>query len=244
MRGSCWTRCRRRALGRRRRRRRSPRPSKWTRFPLRQCLSESAGGRCRLRIITAAATASPPPTVRAHALLAAAALHTALRSALKLERCTRKLHGFCCISLCLAVPAANERLCRVGTATLVNLGDAVCFAEDDEGAPGQDSSKAAVPFTYNQPGSTGAANQVHADMRAVGFAYGDQAETAGASDGASDAAPDAEAVGTDVPAGVPTVQPQPFVPQFEVPEDLRDCLPETERMHKVRVLVWHCDDRA
>ncbi len=104
---------------------------------------------------------------------------------------------------------------------------------------GQASSKAAVPFTYDQPVSTGAAGQAGGDMRAVGFSYGAQAETPGASDGAGDAgdaAPEAEAAGTDAPAGVPTVQPQPFVPRFEVPEDLRDSLPETERMHKVRVL--------
>ena len=103
--------------------------------------------------------------------------------------------------------------------------------------PGQGRGKAAVPFTYDQPGSTGAAGQAKEDMRAVGFAYGDQAETAGAGDGAADAgdaAPNAEAAGTDASAGVPTVQLQPFVPRFEVPEDLRDSLPETERMHKVR----------
>ena len=76
-------------------------------------------------------------------------------------------------------------------------------------------------------------------MQAVGFSYGDQAETAGASDeaaGAGDAEPAAEAAGAGAPGGVPTVQPQPFVPRFEVPDDLRDSLPETERMHKVRGL--------
>ena len=76
-------------------------------------------------------------------------------------------------------------------------------------------------------------------MQAVGFSSGDEAETAGASDeaaGAGDAEPAAEAAGAGAPGGVPTVQPQPFVPRFEVPDDLRDSLPETERMHKVRGL--------
>ena len=143
---------------------------------------------------------------------------------------------------CMSLSASRRRWCRrkpilKAECSTAYPGGALCSADEGEGVPGRDSGKAAMPYTYDQPGTTMAAGQAKGDMQAVGFSYSNQAATAEHSGEGADggeAEPNADAAVRDTPTGVPTVQPQPFVPRFEaVPEDLRDHLPETERMHKV-----------
>ena len=75
-------------------------------------------------------------------------------------------------------------------------------------------------------------------MQAVGFTYGEEAAASGSGDSreANDAKAPTDADGT-ASAAVPTVQPQPFVPRFRVPEELLENLPSTERLHKARGLA-------
>ena len=110
-----------------------------------------------------------------------------------------------------------------------------CCADDADEGSGGAAGKAAVPFGYGS-GSSRPADGADGGMQTVGFTYGEDAAASASGDSreVSDADADDHAAGAPAPGAVPTVQPQPFVPRFRVPEELSQNLPETERMHKVR----------
>ena len=108
---------------------------------------------------------------------------------------------------------------------------------DEAGAGRTGSGLQAVPFSYG--GSSVAAEPsagAGGGYQAVGFSYGGGSAATGAAaeGGGGLSVPEGAAGQQTAAAAVPTVALEPFLPRFEVPAELEGCLPETERMHKVR----------